>query len=177
MSEAPLPEPEFSRPIDVRAITEPVLALEATPEECAALAVRFDLVRIDWLLASIDLVRNGNEVAARGRLRAAIVQSCAVSGEDLPVAIDEALDMRFVPAITAVRPEAEIEIGAEDCDEIPYDGTRFDLGEAVAQSLALAIDPFAEGPGAKKIRAAGLLGDAAPGPFAGLAALKGRLEN
>jgi len=177
MSEAAPPEPEFSRPIDVRAITEPALALEASPEECIALARRFDLVRIKWLRVNIDLERQGHDVLAKGRLRAAIIQSCAVSGEDLPAAIDEVLDLRFVPAITAVRPEAEIEIGEQDCDEIPYDGTRFDLGEAVAQSLALAIDPFAEGPGAAKVRAAGLLGDAAAGPFAGLAALKGKLDN
>ena len=48
-----------------------------------------------------------------------------------------------------------------------------DPGEAVAQSLALAIDPFAEGPGAEEARRrAGILSESAAGPFAALAALK-----
>ena len=49
----------------------------------------------------------------------------------------------------------------------------FDLGEAVAQDLALAIDPYAVGPGAERARKeAGLLDEAAAGPFAALEALK-----
>jgi hypothetical protein len=43
----------------------------------------------------------------------------------------------------------------------------------MAQSLALAIDPYATGPEAERVRKeAGLLGEAASGPFAALAALK-----
>ena len=41
---------------------------------------------------------------------------------------------------------------ADECDEIGYSGTIFDIGEAVAQSLALAIDPFATGPQAEAAR-------------------------
>ncbi len=49
----------------------------------------------------------------------------------------------------------------------------FDLGEAVAQSLALAIDPYAVGPSAEQARKdAGLGDEAASGPFAALAGLK-----
>ena len=69
--------------------------------------------------------------------------------------------------------EDEIEITADDCDEIEYEGMTFDLGEAVAQSLGLAIDPFAEGPEADAARQKhGLAGEEASGPFAALAALK-----
>ena len=59
-------------------------------------------------------------------------------------------------------------------DEIFYEGDSFDLGEAVAQSLALAIDPFACGPDADRVRQEkGLSADDQPsGPFAALAALK-----
>jgi uncharacterized metal-binding protein YceD (DUF177 family) len=99
------------------------------------------------------------------------VQSCAVSGEDLAVRIDEPLALRFVPA---AQPEGEeIELDADELDEIPFEGHVFDLGEAVAQSLALAIDPYATGPEADQVRKeAGLLDEAASGPFAALAALK-----
>ena len=47
------------------------------------------------------------------------------------------------------------------------------LGEAVAQSLALAIDPYLEGPGAEEVRKAGLLSQGESNPFA---ALKGLLK-
>jgi hypothetical protein len=67
----------------------------------------------------------------------------------------------------------EIELEESELDEIPYTGTSFDLGEAVAQSLALAIDPYAVGPDAERVRAdSGLSDQAAAGPFAALAALK-----
>ena len=60
-----------------------------------------------------------------------------------------------------------------DLDEIPFEGHVFDLGEAVAQSLALAIDPYAVGPNAEQARKdAGIGDEAASGPFAALAALK-----
>ena len=81
--------------------------------------------------------------------------------------------MRFVPPPGAITPDEEIELTAEDCDEIEYEGTAFDLGEALAQTLALAIDPFAEGPNADAFRAQhGLDGETPTGPFAALAALK-----
>ena len=90
-------------------------------------------------------------------MRAAIRQSCAISGEDIPAQIEEAIDLKFVEH-SALDPamdedaEIEVELDAEDCDEIEYGGDAFDLGEAVAQTLGLAIDPYAEGPGADAAR-------------------------
>ena len=165
--------PEFSRPVDVRQAQGKAMTLTASEAECAALAQRFGLVRIDRLEAQLLLSRDGDAVEARGTLDAAIVQTCAVSGDDLPVAISEPLFFRFVPAVGDHNPDEEVEIGAHDCDEIEFEGTMIDPGEAVAQSLALAIDPFAEGPGAEEARRrAGIIGEGAAGPFAALAALK-----
>ena len=151
---APATAPEFSRPVDLRSIGNAPLALEANAEERAALASRFELVRIDRLEASVTLAPDGEAVDAGGTLVADIVQSCAVSGEDLPVKVREPLDMRFVPAasLAAPSPDEEVELEEDELDEIPYEGTGFDLGEAIAQSLALAIDPFATGPDADDAR-------------------------
>lgn len=165
---------EFSRMIDLRGIGNAPVLLEASTEECAALAERFGLVAVHSFSAEVTLVPEGARVSADGRIRAAIVQSCAISGEDLAVAIDEPIHLVFVPAEVATRPE-EIELEAEDLDEIEYTGTAFDLGEALAQGLSLAIDPFATGPEAERARQeAGLGGEALSGPFAALAALKGK---
>ena len=146
--------PEFSRPVDIRSIGNEPVKLEAGAAERAALAERFDLVSVDRLEAEVTLEPDGSEVQADGTLTADIVQSCAVSGDDLPVAIRETLTLRFVPADTLkpADPDEEIELEEDELDEIPYEGTAFDVGEAVAQSLALAIDPFAEGPGADEAR-------------------------
>jgi len=166
-------DPEFSRIIDIRHIEAKPQTFTATPEECAALAKRFGLVKVQSLSATLTLARESAAVVANGRLSAAIVQSCAVSAEDLPVIINEPLALRFVPEATLVfSPDEEVELSEEVLDEIPYSGERFDLGEELAQSLALAIDPFAVGPDAEKVRAAGLFGDKPSGPFAALAALK-----
>ncbi|MDE2406048.1 MAG: DUF177 domain-containing protein [Sphingomonadales bacterium] len=165
--------PEFSRVIDLRSITDKPVALAATAPECAALARRFDLVAVHRLEATVTLVRDKDTVRADGRIHAEIVQACAISAEDLAVAIDEPLSLRFVPPVTGYKPDEEIEIDERMCDEIEFTGGRFDLGEAVAQSLALAIDPFLTGPQADAARAAaGLADPAATGPFAALAALK-----
>jgi len=163
--------PEFSRPIDERLVTPKPVSIEASADERKALARRFGLVAIKQLQATVAFEREGEALAARGRLSAAIVQSCAVSGEDLPVAISEPLALRFVPA---TEPEGEeIELDEADLDEIPFEGHEFDLGEAVAQSLALAVDPYLTGPEADRVRKeAGLRDEAASGPFAALAALK-----
>lgn len=164
---------EFTRVFDVRQLpTEPV-KLVASPAECAALAARFVLVAVKRLEAAVTLSADGPAVRAEGRLLAEVVQSCAVSGEDLAVRIDEPVTLRFVPAITALSDDEEFELSAHDCDEIELDGERFDLGEALAQSLVLAIDLFATGPDADLARRrSGLLDEAASGPFAALAALK-----
>ena len=167
------PEPEFSRAIDVRKIDGKEQKLTASPQECAALAERFSLVSIARLMARVRLAREGGIVLATGRLCADIVQSCAISGEDLPVSIDEPLELRFISETASAALDEELELSADACDEIPFAGDHFDLGEAVAQSLALAIDPFATGPEAEKTRKkAGLLDEGASGPFAALAALK-----
>lgn len=163
--------PELSRLVDERQITAKPISIEATAEERKALARRFALVAIKNLKATVKLERDGTALMARGRLSAAIVQSCAISGEDLSVAIEEPLALRFVPA--ALPEVEEIELDAQDLDEIPFEGHTFDLGEAVAQSLALAIDPYAVGPEAERVRKeAGLSDEAASGPFAALTALK-----
>jgi len=163
--------PEFSRVVDRRHLPAAPLRLAAEEAERKALAGRFGLVSIGRLEAEVSLEADGEAVDAQGTFSADIVQACAVTGDDLPVTIAEPISLRFVPE--AVVEEEEVELEEEDLDEIPYYGTAFDLGEAIAQSLALAIDPYATGPDAERVRREkGLAGEAASGPFAALAALK-----
>ncbi|MDE8653153.1 YceD family protein [Novosphingobium album (ex Liu et al. 2023)] len=165
--------PEFSRPIDIRQADGKDMHIAADASERAALARRFGLVRIDRLEARVSLSRRDRTVDATGRLSADIVQSCAVSAEDLPVAVAEDFAFRFVPEASGHLPDEEIELDAEDCDEIEYAGTHCDIGEAVAQSLALAIDPFLTGPNADEARRkAGIVAPEDNSPFAVLKGLQ-----
>ncbi len=165
--------PEFSREIDLRSLPSERVTLTSTREERAALARRFGIIALESLSATVALQPDGPATTAIGRLRARLVQSCAVSGEDLAVAIDEPVALRFVPAVSANQEEEELELAPEGPDEIPYEGTIIDLGEALAQTLALAVDPYAIGPEAERARAeAGLSTPEQSGPFAALAALR-----
>lgn len=165
---------ELQRTYDARQLPGATVRIEADANERAALAKRFGLVSVDRLSAQIAVSPDGPAVLARGTFEAAIVQSCAVSGEDLAARLSEPIALRFIPAGTAATTEEEVEIDPAAPDEIEQEpGGRFDLGEAVAQTLGLAIDPFAVGPSAEETRrATGLLDQAASGPFAVLAALK-----
>lgn len=172
--------PEFSRMVRLRPLPGGELALEANEAERAALARRFGLPAIDALSAHVELEQDGKAIRATGTLAASITQLCAISGEDFATQISEPLALRFVeegridPAL-AEGEDIEIELDAEDLDEIEYSGDAFDLGEAIAQSLGLAIDPYAEGPNADAARkSAGISSDDAPsGPLAeALKALK-----
>lgn len=173
-------EVELSRLIKPRVLPAQPIVVEANEAECAALAARFGLSKVESLQAEVALEKRENAIAANGVLRAAIMQICAVSGEDFPVSIEEAIDLRFVPEGTldtapSEEDDIDFDLTSEDCDTIEYAGDAFDLGEAVAQTLGLAIDPYAEGPEADAARAAaGLSDEQTPsGPLAeALAALK-----
>lgn len=161
-------EPEFSRMVRAQPHPPERMAISADAGERAALARRFGVTAIYWLEAELAFAPDGQAIAAEGRLTADLVQTCAVSGEDFATRIVEPLDLRFVPAGTLRAAEEEIELAPDEPDEIEFAGDSFDVGEAVAQSLGLAIDPYAEGPNADAVRReAGIVDESAPrGPLA-----------
>jgi uncharacterized metal-binding protein YceD (DUF177 family) len=168
-----LPPSELSRMVKARPLPAGQVVIEATAEERAALAGRFGLGAVESLRADVALEQKPRAIRATGRLTAQIMQPCAISGEDFPVTIDEPIDLRFVEVgQRPVSEDEEIELEADDCDEIDYAGEMFDLGEAVAQTLGLAIDPYAEGPNADAAReAAGIVQEGEQdGPLAALLA-------
>ncbi len=156
-------EGELSRIAKVRPLPGDTQIIEANAGERAALSKRFDLAGIESLVATIELEERAQSIRAEGRLDAQITQICAISAEEFPVRISEPLDLKFVPsgslAVTG-NEDDEIELEADDCDEIEYSGDTLDIGEAVAQTLGLAIDPYAEGPNADAARkAAGIIAE------------------
>lgn len=133
--------PEFSREVfwDKLHRRPAAYHLVASPQERAALAERFGLDEIGHLEATLDVSKEAGVAFANGRLEATAVQRCAVSAEPVPVRMDVPVSLRFVEEDEAGE---EIELGEEMLDEIPVSGDRIDLGEAVAESFYLQLDPY-----------------------------------
>jgi uncharacterized metal-binding protein YceD (DUF177 family) len=178
-----LPENGLDLKIDSRAIPAKPVNMVAGEAARLILARRFDLVAIKHFTGTAALSKDGPDVLAKGNISAEILQSCAISGEDFPNTLKADFDLRFVPQerFTKMVEEAEsgegVEIEVDDCDIIAFDGPLIDLGEALAQTLGLEIDPYAEGPNADTVREQFQLNvDEPTSPFAALAALKGKKD-
>ncbi len=168
--------PEFSRiwRLDALGIDRQV-DIDADATERAALAVRFALQSLDTLSATATFHPVATGVEAKGRMKAKAVQSCVITGEPVPVKIDLPFTIRFV-APDAMPVSEEIELDAEDCDVMEHDGSGIDLGEAIAQTLGLALDPYPRAPTADtRIKEVGILSEEEAGPFGALAALKDKM--
>jgi uncharacterized metal-binding protein YceD (DUF177 family) len=147
--------------------------LIADEAQRASIAKRLGLGHLERFEAHVTLSRTGPIVRADGRIVAALQQSCVVTGEPVSSHVDEAFSLLFMPAPSDNRPDEEIELGEQDCDVVFYDGAAIDLGGAVADTLALAIDPYPRSASADAaLKEAGVLNEQQAGPFAALAALK-----
>jgi len=137
---APL-TPEFSHRIPLEKLSnraqDHVLEADASARE--ALAARFDLMAVDRLVAHVSVEKQGRAALLSGRFEADVVQRCALSGEPVPAEVAETLALRFEPEDAD---PGEIELEAEALDVLAVEDGAVDIGEAVAQSLFLALDPY-----------------------------------
>ncbi len=186
MSQRPGPVPEFSRPIARERLGGQVIVEEisATPPERAALARRFGLLGFDLLRATakIEPADGADGPDGKGLLRlgghlsAEVSQACVVTLE--PVASRIEADFTLLYSLEpgpAPAPAGAVEVvvdpEAEDPPE-PLGPGGLDLGEAVAQQLALALNPYPRAPGAALAEAPGAPAAAEAGPRAGFAVLE-----
>lgn len=173
--------PEFSRIIrldEIGRMRWPAhIAAEA--EERAALARRFGFTEIMALEADYTLSRENEGIMATGEIRASLSQPCVATAEPVAERVREAFSIRFVPEGEGDAPaqsnEDEIEVDADGIDIVSFAQERIDMGEAVAETLALVVNPYPRSPDADTIlKAAGVLSEDQAGPFAALAALKSK---
>lgn len=165
--------PEFSRVIRLNEIGEGTREhkVSAEPTELKALARRFSLLSLDRLEARLHIVPEASSWLMSGTLVADLTQACVATAEPVPAHLDVPFSVRFVQDIDS--PEAEeIELSDEDCDLVALDGERIDMGETVAQSLLLNLDPYPRAPDADtRLRKLGVLSEGEAGPFAALKGL------
>jgi uncharacterized metal-binding protein YceD (DUF177 family) len=146
------------------------IRLTADAAERSGLMARFDLAALDSLEAEISLKPDTAGVVATGRFTASLAQYCIASNDPVPALLNEPIHIRFIPEPVV---GGEIELEAGDCDTMFHDGQTIDLGEAVAQSLGLALDPYPRSPEAQKIlKAAGVTAEDEIAPLGALASLK-----
>ncbi len=177
MTEFPPVKNEFSRLVPPGRLegADLVERIEASEAERAALAKRLDLLSLDRLEARVNLQRQRSGAAlvrVWGKVSAAFVQACVVTLAPVPGQIEEEFELFYAYLPDAAPEQNEVLIDPEEADppEI-YGPAGIDIGEAVAQQLAVALDPY------PRAAAAVLPADAAPedgedSPFAALKALK-----
>lgn len=159
--------PELSRPLVLAHVPAGGQQLRITADhaECAALGRRMGILAVHALAADITLrpVEEGR-IAVTGHLRAEVEQGCVVSLEPVRQRVVEVIAWRLLP--DGMEPTD----GDDDPDDIEGPGGVVDLGEALAQQLCLALDPYPKAPGARRPDDPGDTGT--HGPFAMLAKLK-----
>jgi uncharacterized metal-binding protein YceD (DUF177 family) len=146
--------PEFSRLIAVEGIIPDKVrreSIEATEEECVALAQRFDLKSLSGLKAKLNILRiaDSNIVKVDGVIEAEVIQTCVVSLQGVPSEIQSHFDTYFTEeGKEGFEDEELLDIALEDefPDMVMRDG-QLDLGELTAQYLSLELDPYPRAPG------------------------------
>lgn len=147
--------------------------LVADEAERDVIAKRLGLLSLQKLEAHATVERDGGRIRTRGRLRASLEQGCIATGEPVAEHVDEPFDIIFLPEPASGRPDQEIELAGEDCDVVFYDSESIDLGAAIADTLALSMNPYPRSAGADAaLREAGVITEEQASPFAALAQLK-----
>jgi uncharacterized metal-binding protein YceD (DUF177 family) len=130
--------PEFSRPQRLGGAEPRNVELRANAAERAALAQRFAIPGVERLEARLVLVpETGGTTRLTGSLDAEVVQECVVTLEPVAQRVAALLDLRILPPGTPATDD-----DPDSPDEIETTGNSVDLGEVVAEQLALALDPY-----------------------------------
>ena len=143
-----------------------ICKIDCDETERAALATRFGFAAVAQLSARLKVKRAGpGHWNVTGRLQAEVAQLCGVTGEPVPESVDFTIEERYGRASEG---GTDIDVTLDGFEPL-VDGA-IDLGEIVAQSLAISVNPWPRSVDAPHSFEAGE--SEKEHPFAGLAALK-----
>lgn len=118
------------------------VVVEATPEECTALAADFKIPAIRDLVGRFRADGPSSRLIVTGTVSAIVTQVCTVSLDPFESEVEEPVEVVYT--------DTDILVGtdAEDADvPDPIVGNRIDFGALTAEFLALGLDPYPRKPG------------------------------
>ena len=143
-----------------------ICKIDCDESECAALAARYGFAAVARLSARLKVKRAGpGHWNVTGKLQAEVTQLCGVTGEPVPESVDFTIEERYC---RASEEGTDIDVSLDGFEPL-VDGA-IDLGEVVAQTLAISVNPWPRSVDAPHSFAVGE--SEKEHPFAGLAALK-----
>lgn len=143
-----------------------VCKIDCDESECTALAARFGFAAVARLSARLKVKRAGpGHWNVTGKFQAEVTQLCGVTGEPVPESVDFTIEERYC---RASEEGTDIDVSLDGFEPL-VDGA-IDLGEVVAQTLAISVNPWPRSVDAPHSFAVGE--SEKEHPFAGLAALK-----
>jgi uncharacterized metal-binding protein YceD (DUF177 family) len=133
---------EFSRPLIVARVprkgSHEVFAADA--KECSALAKRFDLPSITSVKAHlVALPWRGGGLQLKGKIEVELEQTSVLSLENFHSTQKFEIERYFLP------PKILVDAVEDDAD--PLENDEIDLGEVVAETIGLELDPYPRKPG------------------------------
>jgi uncharacterized metal-binding protein YceD (DUF177 family) len=135
--------PEFSRPLEVARV--PKLGshekIAADKKECAALAKRFQVPKVHAVSAELFAKSwRGGGFRVTGEARVDLDQVSVVSLDEFRSEVSIPVERYFLNMPPDAEEDSELDID-------PIDNGIVDLGEVVAEAIALELDPYPRMPG------------------------------
>ena len=138
----------------------------ASDKELKSLTTRFKFLDVLSLSAELTIRKSARDCwDVAGQMRGVVVQACSSSGVPVRETVDFLIEERYVRFV-GNQEEVEVHMGVAE----PLENEAINIGELLAQSLAIAVTPWPRAPEAPEMYTSG---EELPNhPFAGLAALK-----
>ncbi len=138
----------------------------ATKKEQQSLATRFKFIAVLSLSAEFTISESARDCwDVVGQLRGVVVQACSSTSIPLRETVDFLIEERYVRSV-GNQEVVDVYMGGAE----PLENEAINIGELLAQSLAIAVKPWPRAPDAPERYTSGE--ELPDHPFAGLAALK-----
>ena len=143
----------------------------ASDKEREMLVTRFKFLDVLSLSAELTIRKSARDCwDVVGQLRGVVVQACGSTGVPLRETLDFLIEERYV---RSVGNQEEVEVHMDEAE--PLENEAINIGELLAQSLAIAVTPWPRAPEAPETYTCDE--ESPDHPFAGLAALKRQPPN
>ena len=110
-------------------------------EERAKMQVLYDLVSFSEGSVKLELKNVKGGVRMTGQINAKLAQSCGLTGQPVPLNMDQTFELTFIKTPKHVV-DSELEVEPLGEDEELYPGDEGDLGPIVEEYFVLGLNPY-----------------------------------